>query len=259
MVCMLPTLSVITPSYNQGEFLEETLRSVIRQDYGPLEYIVIDGGSTDDSVDIIKSYAGNLHYWVSEPDGSHTAGLLKGFARASGEILCWLNSDDLFEPGALVEVGHFFSTHPELSVVYGDALWIDRSGKVVRPKKEHGFNRFIWTYDHNFIPQPSTFWRKSVYDQVGGLDTSYQLAFDADFWIRLADITPLHHVPRIWSRMRLYPEQRNQKFRALSDHEDLCIRRTYIGNESFASRKCKKVIAKSMRVAWKVATGCYWC
>ncbi len=255
---MLPKISVITPSFNQAPFLEETLLSVVRQEYPNLEFIVIDGGSSDCSVDLIRKYENKIDYWVSEPDGGHTFGLVKGFARATGEILCWLNSDDVFEPGALLEVGQYFAAHPEEQAVYGDALWIDIHGRVIRSKKEHSFSRFIWMYDYNYIPQPSTFWKREIYDAVGGLDTSFRLAFDADLWIRFADVASLRHVPRVWSRMRLYREQRNQKFREISNREDEAMRRRYCGQESMVSRKAKNVIAKALRVAWKATTGCYW-
>lgn len=251
-------ISIVTCSYNQARFVEETLRSVRFQEYRNCEHILIDGGSTDGSLDIIRKYEDQFSYCVSEPDGGHTRGLIKGFAHATGDILCWLNSDDLFEPWTLREVAQFFTAHPEANVVYGDSQWITAEGEPIKPKKEHAFNRFIWTYDYNFIPQPSTFWRRSLYDEVGGLDPSFQLAMDADLWIRFADRTPLHHVRRPWSKMRLYAEQRNQKLRARSDEEDRLMRRRYIGAEPAWSLRTKWMAAKGTRIAWKLATGCYW-
>ncbi|MBI4874643.1 MAG: glycosyltransferase [Acidobacteria bacterium] len=254
----LPKITVVTASYNQARFIGETLESVWRSGYPNLEHIVVDGGSSDGSVCIIRSYADRLSWWVSEPDGGHTQGLIKGFSRATGDILCWLNSDDLFEPWTLREVGHFFLAHPEVRAAYGDATWIDPEGRRVRPKKEHSFNRFIWTYAHNFIPQPSTFWRRDLYLEVGGLNPDFELAMDADLWSRFADVTPLVHVPRLWSRMRLYPQQRNQRFRARSNHEDLMVRRRWIGAEGRLSCRAKYFLAKGMRVGWKLCTQCYW-
>ncbi|MBI4890231.1 MAG: glycosyltransferase [Acidobacteria bacterium] len=255
---MRPTISVVTPSFNQGKYLEATILSVLDQRYEDLEYIVIDGGSTDCSVEVIREHEGEIDFWVSEPDGGHVPGLIKGFSHATGEIQCWLNSDDLFEPGALDAVGEYFAEHPDCMALYGDALWIDVQGEVIRPKKEHDFSRFIWMYDYNYIPQPSMFWRKSLYESVGGLDREYQLAFDADLWIRFADVTELHHMRRVLSRMRLYSEQRNQKYRSISDAEDLRMRRRYIGGEHLVSLKAKKAIAKAMRVSRKLALGAYW-
>jgi glycosyltransferase involved in cell wall biosynthesis len=253
-----PKISVITVSYNQAEYLEQTLQSVLDQGYPNLEYIVIDGSSTDGSVQILERYASSFAYWVSEPDEGQTDGLIKGFQKATGDIECWLNSDDLFEPGALQAVAAFFGHHPDANVVYGDSIWIDRNGSPIRPKHEHAFNRFIWTYDHNYIPQPSTFWRRTLYEHVGGLDPAFNLAMDADLWMRFAAVSRLHHIPIVLSRIRTYPEQKNQRLRADSDREDWVIRERFVGPISPGTRKVKKVAAKTMRIAWKLAVGAYW-
>lgn len=253
-----PKITVVTPSYNQARFLEATLRSVHNQGYPNLEHIVIDGGSTDASVEIIRKFEEHLAYWVSEPDRGQTDALIKGFSRATGEILAWLNSDDLYEPRTLWEVAEFFTRRPEVQFVYGDALWIDTQGKILKPKKEIPFNRFIWLYDYNYIPQPSAFWRRELYETVGGLDPRFDLAMDADLWIRFAERTRPVHVRRVWSRMRLYPEQKNQRLRAKSDEEDQVIRERYLGKEPFSCRRLKKAVAKGLRVGWKLVTGCYW-
>ena len=173
------TISVVTPSFEQAQFLEATIASIHDQNYPYLEHIVIDGGSTDRSVDIIRKHEDHLTYWISEPDEGQTDALIKGFARSTGDIQCWLNSDDLFEPWTLREVARYFNRHPEVEFVYGDSIWIDQGGEVIKPKREHAFNRFIWMYDHNFIPQPSAFWRRSLYERVGGLNPRFDLAMDA--------------------------------------------------------------------------------
>lgn len=252
-----PSMSVVTPSYNQARFIEASLRSVLDQHYPRLEYIVIDGGSTDGSVEVIRRHAGRLAYWVSEPDNGQTDALIKGFARATGDILCWLNSDDLLEPGSLGEVAQFFESNPRARVVYGDATCIDVRGGPLKRKQEHAFSRFVWMYDHNYIPQPSTFWRRDLYEEVGGLDPQFDLAMDADLWIRFAQVTPMYHVNRVWSCERIYPEQKNQRLRARSDAEDLLIRRRYLGDERPWSRRAKALVAKGMRVTWKLALGSY--
>ncbi|MGC8876987.1 glycosyltransferase family 2 protein [Thermus sp.] len=252
-----PKITVVTPSYNQARFLEATLRSVHDQGYPNLEHIVIDGGSTDGSVEIIRKFEDRLAYWVSEPDKGQTDALIKGFSRATGEILAWLNSDDLYEPRALWEVAEFFARHPDVQFVYGDALWIDTEGRILKPKKEIPFNRFIWFYDHNYIPQPSAFWRRELYEAVGGLDPRFDLAMDADLWIRFSERTRPVHVRRIWSRMRLYPEQKNQRLRAVSNQEDEIIRKRYLLDEPSWRRRVKRLLAKGMRVGWKLVWGCY--
>ena len=251
-----PKITVVTPSYQQARFLEDTLRSVIRQGYPNLEHIVMDGGSLDGSAEIIERYADKLEYWTSQPDNGHTDALIKGFARSTGDIMCWLNSDDLWEPWTLKDVADFFRHHSDARVVYGDAMWIDIEGRPMKPKREHPFNEFIWLYDHNFIPQPSTFWRRDLYEEVGGLDPNFRISMDADLWIRFAQVTKIHHVKRPWSRMRFYPEQKMQKLRRDGDVEDTAIRRRYLTDER--SWRRRKLLAKGMRVAWKLSTGSYW-
>ena len=250
-------ISVVTPSFEQAQFLDETMASIHDQSYPNLEHIVIDGGSTDRSVDILRENEARLDYWVSEPDEGQTDALIKGFARSTGDIQCWLNSDDLFEPWTLSEVASYFERHPEVGFVYGDSTWIDQEGSVIKPKREHAFNRFIWMYDHNFIPQPSAFWRRSLYEQVGGLDPSFDLAMDADLWIRFAEKTKPRHVRRNWSRMRFYAEQKNTRFRAASIQEVQTIRGRYLRPESSQATQMKTRAARSMRVGLKLVSGCY--
>ena len=158
-----PKISVVTPSFNQGRYIEATIKSVLDQGYPNLEYIIMDGGSTDGTVEIIERYSDRLAYWVSEEDEGQTDALIKGFDRASGDILCWLCSDDLFEASTLQEVAETFVRNPDWDVVYGDSFWIDAVGRPIRFKREIPYYRFIWMYDHNYLPQPSTFWRRGIY------------------------------------------------------------------------------------------------
>jgi glycosyltransferase involved in cell wall biosynthesis len=249
---VLPKISVVTCCYNHAQFLERTLRSVLDQRYPALEYIVIDGGSTDGSADILRRYRHDLAYWVSESDRGQTDALIKGFARATGDICCWLCSDDLHEPWTLREVADYFGRHPRARVVYGDSLWIDVNDRVIAWKREHAFNRFIWMHDHNFIPQPSTFWRRDLYDEVGGLDATFDLAMDADLWIRFAEITTLDHVRRPWSRMRYYPDQKVRRLRDRGRDEDRIIRSRYLGPHSEWTRRALFVCAKGFRIGLKL-------
>lgn len=250
-------ISVVVPSYNQARFLEGTLLSVLRQNYPALELIVIDGGSTDGSVDIIKRYERHIEHWVSEPDGGQTKGLIKGFNRATGAIQCWLNSDDLLADGCLQEVADYFRRNPAVDMVFGDALWIDEQGAPLREQREIPFNRFIWLYTHNYIPGMSAFWRSEIYERVGGLNPHYNLAMDADLWIRFADVGRIEHVSRVWSHMRFYPEQKNRALRRQSNQEDLEIRARYWGTQSPSFLNLKRTLAQTYRVMWKLATGCY--
>src|SRR5262249_127211 len=140
--------------------------------------------------------------------------------------------------------------------VYGDATWISRAGERLRPKLEIPFNRFIWMHYGQYIPQPSAFWRRSLYERVGGLDPSFQLAMDADLFTRFADVKPPQHVRRRWSRMREYPEQKNQRFRARSDKELAQIQSRYT-NVGTPTWRARKVAARGLRIGWKLLTGCY--
>jgi glycosyltransferase involved in cell wall biosynthesis len=250
-------ISVITPSFEQAQFLPATMASIHDQHYPNLEHIVIDGGSTDGSAEIIKSYEKELAYWISEPDEGQTDALIRGFERSTGDIQCWLNSDDLFEPRTLREVARYFEEHPEVEFVYGNSTWIDRAGEMIKAQREHAFNRFIWIHDHNFIPQPSTFWRRSLYERVGGLDPLFDLAMDADLWIRFADQTRPHHLRRNWSRMRFYAEQKNTRFRPATLKEVETIRSRYLQPRSKQTNQLKSIAARSMRVGWKLLTSCY--
>jgi glycosyltransferase involved in cell wall biosynthesis len=218
------SVSIVTCSFQQGRFLESTIRSVLDQNYPNLEYLIIDGGSTDESVDIIRRYAHRLSYWVSEADQGQTHALIKGFKRSRGDVMGWLCSDDLLLPGALATVCDFFVAHPEVDVVYGDALWIDRDGRFIRCKREMPFSRFVMLHDHNYIAQPSTFWRRSIYEAVGGLDSRFQLAMDTDLWERFSKQTKIVHIPKYLSCMRFYPEQRTWSQRSKSLSEDAAIR-----------------------------------
>jgi len=250
-------ISVVVPSFNQAKFIEETLRSVIEQNYPNLELIVIDGGSTDGSVAVIKKYEKYITYWVSEPDGGQTKGLIKGFYHATGNIQCWLNSDDLLEKGALASVAHYFQSHPNIDAVFGNTLWIDEAGQPLREQREIPFNRFIWMYTYNYIPGMSMFWRKDIYDKVGGLNPEFDLSMDADLWIRFAEVGRIAHVRETWSQMRFYPEQKNRRLRDRSDAEDIRIRARYWGTTQPPLYAVKKAIAQSWRTMWKLATGCY--
>jgi glycosyltransferase involved in cell wall biosynthesis len=256
---VLPQITIVTCSFNQGRFLEKTILSVLGQNYPELEYIIIDGGSTDNSVNIIKKYADKIAYWVSEKDRGQTHALIKGFSRATGEIQSWLCSDDILEPGALREVAEFLAKHPNVRWLYGDACWIDAEDRFIKWKREISFIPFIWLYDHNYIPQPATFWKQDLYKEVGGLDESFKLAMDGDLFWRFSRIARPVHVRKLWARMRSYPQQRNKSLRAESDAEDMRIRAKYLGRTPKALELAGKfVIAKSLRIAHKLFTGCYF-
>jgi glycosyltransferase involved in cell wall biosynthesis len=176
-------ITVVTPSYNQGQYLEATIESVLSQGIRDLEYIIMDGGSTDGSVEVIKKYAKYLTHWQSAKDGGQTQAVSAGFARATGEVLCWLNSDDRYEPGALALAEREFEADPRLQLLYGDYTLVYPDGREV-PKPKISFDFNICLHAFLMIPQASSFWRASLYKRVGGLNSNYQFAFDYDFFLR---------------------------------------------------------------------------
>jgi glycosyltransferase involved in cell wall biosynthesis len=166
----------------------------------------VDGGSADGSQEIIQKYASRLAWWVSEPDRGQTDAINKGFARASGEILAWINSDDTYQPGAIAEAVAFMQAHPEVGMVYGDANLIDETGKVLGsfPARQTDYARLLQGSVH--VPQQASFFRASLWRQVGPLDPSFYFAMDYDLWVRIAREAPLLYVPRLWASFRLHGE-----------------------------------------------------
>jgi glycosyltransferase involved in cell wall biosynthesis len=188
----LPKISIITPSYNQGEYLEQTIRSVLEQHYPNLEYIIIDGGSTDESVEIIKRYAGKITYWVSEKDAGQSEALNKGLRRAGGDIVAWLNSDDWYAENTLHAVAQQWQDKP-FDVLHGDAVFYYGEGSSRTYTQPYGadcsLERLLVYWNdrqHCNPPQPSVFISKKVLNTVGLIDEHYKLAMDYDLWLRIA-------------------------------------------------------------------------
>jgi len=200
-----PLVSIITPSFNQAEFLRRTIDSVLSQDYPNLEYIIIDGGSTDGSQDIIKEYQDRLAYWESSPDKGQTDAINKGFAKAAGKYLAWLNSDDIYHPGAISEAVAYLETHPGVGLVYGDCTFIDARDRTIGcfPAAQTDYERLRRGYVH--IPQQASFFRAALWQEVGPLDPSFYFAMDYDLWVRLAKEAPLVYLPGlVWASFRLH-------------------------------------------------------
>lgn len=179
----IPRISIVTPSFNQAPYLEITIRSVIEQNYPDLEYIIIDGGSTDGSVDIIRKYEKYVNAWVSEPDRGQAHALNKGLRMISGEIWGWLCSDDTLAPGALEKISRAFAADPNAAVIYGNCNFIDEKGRVTREKKPGPFSRSR-LMRNNFLYQPATFARSDCLKKYGFLDESLHYAMDYEFWLR---------------------------------------------------------------------------
>ncbi len=199
-----PKVTIVTPSFNQDPFLEATIRSVLEQDYPNIEYMIIDGGSTDGSVAIIERYASRLAYWQSRKDKGQTDALNQGFSRSTGDVLAWLNSDDLLLPGAVSAAVKQLIAHPEAGMVYGNCLLINAEGCKIGdfPAAQTDLKRLRRGYVH--IPQQAAFFRAELWREVGPLDDSFYFAMDYDLWVRLAGKAPLRYVPETWAAFRLH-------------------------------------------------------
>jgi glycosyltransferase involved in cell wall biosynthesis len=200
-----PLVSIVTPSFNQTRYIETTIRSVLEQEMPSIEYIIVDGGSNDGSVDVIRRYADKLAWWVSEKDKGQTDALNKGFSQAKGEILAWLNSDDTYEPGAVAAAVKYLSDHPEIGMVYADTNFIDEKGRVIGrfPAAQTDYRRLRQGYVH--VPQQAAFFRAALWRQVGPLDPDFYFAMDYDLWVRLAKLAPVAYLPgQTWANFRLH-------------------------------------------------------
>lgn len=200
----LPKVSIIMPSYNQGQFLEASIQSVLAQDYPNLEFILVDGGSKDNSLEIIKKYQDRFDWWISEKDKGHADALNKGFSHATGEILAWLNSDDIYFPNAVSEAVAILTSHPAVGMVYGDADLIDDFGEPAGKfaSKQTSYRQMLRGSVH--IPQATTFFRADVWRQAGPLDLSLFFSFDYDLWVKIAKASQVLYVPKRWAKFRIH-------------------------------------------------------
>jgi len=202
-------VSIITPSYNQASYLEQTIQSVLGQDYPRVEYLVIDGASTDGSVEIVKKYENRLAYWISEKDRGQADAINKGLARAKGDILAWLNSDDYYLPNTISAVVKCFEENPDVVMVYGDMLAVNGNGQTINviKYKQLALEDLIC---FQIIGQSSVFFRRSALEKTGLLDTSFHFMLDHHLWIRLAQQGRILHVPQVWSAARYHAEAKNR-------------------------------------------------
>jgi glycosyltransferase involved in cell wall biosynthesis len=223
-----PRVTVVTPSFNQAIFLEKTIRSVLLQRYPNLEYIVMDGGSTDGSVDIIKKYEKHLAFWTSQRDAGAADAICKGFDRASGSILAYLNSDDLYLPGAIHElVQRLHLTRSD--VVYGNTYWIDEADQTLAERRQTPFSRLAYLYGGADLQQPATIWTTDIYRTAGGMDRSFQCAFDTDMFARFAARhAKFSHIRRFVACARVQHAQKTELLFDTCRKETDSIRARYV-------------------------------
>jgi len=201
----LPLVSIVTPSFNQAPYLEETIRSVLEQDYPRIEYIIIDGGSADGSVSIIKKYARQISWWVSEVDKGQTDAINKGFGHAKGQYMAWLNSDDTYQPGAVSAAVKYLQENPEIGMVYADCNFIDEDSRVIGKfgAAQTDYKRLRRGYAH--IPQQTMFFHAELWHALGPLDPSFYFAMDYDLWVRIASRTQIKYLPgQTWANFRIH-------------------------------------------------------
>jgi glycosyltransferase involved in cell wall biosynthesis len=214
----LPTLSIITPSFNQACFIQHTIESVLGQNYPGLEYIIIDGGSTDGTLEILKKYQDHVR-WTSEKDHGQSEAINKGFQQARGEILAYLNSDDCYEPGALIRVGNFFMDHPQTHWLTGKCRIIDEQGREIRRAITAYKN--LWLRLHtpslllvlDYISQPATFWRRDVVERVGLFDVNEHYSMDYDYSLRVLQHYRLWVMDHTLAAFRVHPGSKSGQIR----------------------------------------------
>lgn len=266
-----PKLSIVTPSFNQAAFLEEALLSVRNQDYPFVEHIVVDGASTDGTVEILKKYSREYGReqlrWISESDEGQSDALNKGFKLASGSIIGWLNSDDRYRAGCFAKVAKGFASYPETEILYGDFTVIDENGRIQSVRREIEFNRFLLHHlQLLYVPTTSTFFRRKVFDDGNWIDTKFDYAMDYEFFLRLADKGyKFQHLRELLADFRIHSasktgahadRQRNEH-NAISIYSSSVLSRVGEGLPRTLLANAFRLAARSLRCAEKLFRGYY--
>ena len=244
-----PLVSVVTPSFNQARFIAETIDSVLNQDYPHIDYQVIDGRSTDGTLDILRRYDGRLS-WVSEADGGQSDAINKGWRRSQGEIVAWLNADDLYRPGAIRRVVEFFRAHPHVDLVYGNCEYIDERGDVVRryPLRQVDWAELIVS-PYTMIAQPATFFRRRVLEIVGYLNETLHYAMDLEYWMRVAARHHIACLPEYLAAFRFHADQKSRSRLASMTDERLRVHQQFFGSPDLPDH-VRRLEREAMRNAY---------
>jgi GT2 family glycosyltransferase len=222
----MPRITIVTPSYQQGQWLERSIRSVVDQGYPDLEYIVLDGGSTDASVEIIERHADRIARWTSGPDGGQAAAVDAGWRSATGDVLGWLNSDDFYTPGTLALVGRWFADHPDRGFVYGRCRLVDPDGGSLGMTGSR-YSRTGLLFSHQMIPQPTAFLRRELVERVGFLDPRLRYSMDYDLFLRAAAVDRPVFLPRILAEATIHPAAKTTAEAGPAMDETRALRRRY--------------------------------
>ena len=249
-------ITVVTPSFNQAQFLDQTIDSVLSQGYPNLEYIIIDGGSTDGSPDIIRRYEKHLAYWISEKDRGPADALAKGFSRGTGAILAYLNSDDIYLPGSLEAIADVMSD-PAVDVAYGNMYWIDTTGCIIGEQRQTPFIPMGYLYGGATLQQPATFWKRDLYTQCGGIDASYHFAYDTDLFVRFAVRgARFKHVNRFVASFRIHSQSKSSTEFDLCRRELERLRQAYLPFPFHSLRaRCVRAMTTLRRSFWYATQG----
>jgi len=247
---MLPRITVVTPSYNQGQFIERTLDSVLSQGYPNLEFIVMDGGSTDNSVEVIKKHEKHLTYWVSKKDRGQSHAINMGLARSTGDLLTWLNSDDWYTPGALAKFASAHREHPTAGMLVGTGEIVDLQNKIIyhkAPSQDITLDSlFLWLQGGNFM-QPSSMFTREAWETCGNLDEEEHIIFDLDYWLRIAKAGFTFHVmPDLLSQAQGHPDAKTTAFETLMNMEAALV----IAKHGGANVVKKRMAEMANKLAW---------
>ena len=221
-----PKISIVTPSYNQAQFLERTILSVLNQNYPNLEYIIIDGGSTDGSVEIIKKYEKYLTYWVSEKDKGQTQAINKGFQKSTGKIMAWLNSDDTYLPDTFYKIMKNIKQNPEADLIFGNIYFINENDKRIGELRFTEFDFDTLIYEGGNLHQTGTFWARKIYEKVGELNSNYKFCMDYDFFCRAAKVGKLCHMRDFFANFRIHANAKSSTINHIGhiEHKEIMMR-----------------------------------
>ena len=223
----LPRLSIIIPTYQQGDYIERTLQSIVSQNYPQLQLIVIDGGSTDQTGEIIERYRQDIAIYISEKDDGQSDAIRKGFNLATGDIITWMNSDDTYAKDALLTIGQFFASNQSVRFAYGNRDIINENDEVIGRRRQPDFHPRIMRYCHMIVPQVSAFWQRSLYQESGGVDASLRFCMDFDLFVKMALISPPAHLPIVLGNFRIHGDSKTSNLENVRLAEDQIVQKRY--------------------------------